>query len=449
MRKKIAVLLSVIILIGVFSVFAGCAGVKQEAEFGENLVEAVSHEKDSDVYNVKLKTTTVPNTMVLKEKKDLVTLFRVYAKVGDSWVLIYEQDRIGNYRVCVIDPIETDELKIEIKDKKGKTKIDEVAVYKVSNKTKNMRVTEYLRMDEDIIGRKDDIGFTGYFDVVTDLILFTGKSINEYGNLIFDEGEAEFNEELAVLREIKPDMRFIGEINIKLKDNSTTADNLKNNRDKIVETIYYFVKKYNLHGVDFDWEYPENSSQWKEYSNFINALHAKLSPEGKTISIAIAPWGCGLTKKAISNIDYFNLMTYDLFDDRNEHASFVNTTRKSVWEITSRTSIKKEQIQLGLSIYGRTTDKSGYAWPDMKWDYYENNGSLGKWGNYIYNFEYTENGVKKQCDAYMTGYAANRDKTHYALNAGLGGIMLFRMLCDAPYTYEYSVHRAVYDALNL
>ena len=36
----------------------------------------------------------------------------------------------------------------------------------------------------------------------------------------------------------------------------------------------------------------------------------------------------------------------------------------------------------------------------------------------------------------------------YAEETGLGGVMIFRAKCDAPYTYEYSIHRAIQDAIE-
>lgn len=41
-----------------------------------------------------------------------------------------------------------------------------------------------------------------------------------------------------------------------------------------------------------------------------------------------------------------------------------------------------------------------------------------------------------------------RDKTAYAEETDLGGVMIFRAKCDAPYTYEYSIHRGIKEAID-
>lgn len=41
-----------------------------------------------------------------------------------------------------------------------------------------------------------------------------------------------------------------------------------------------------------------------------------------------------------------------------------------------------------------------------------------------------------------------RDKTAYAEEAGFGGVMIFRAKCDAPYTYEYAIHRGIEEAIE-
>ena len=41
-----------------------------------------------------------------------------------------------------------------------------------------------------------------------------------------------------------------------------------------------------------------------------------------------------------------------------------------------------------------------------------------------------------------------RDKTATALALGYSGMMVFEVKCDAPYTYQYSLHRAIGEILN-
>jgi hypothetical protein len=71
------------------------------------------------------------------------------------------------------------------------------------------------------------------------------------------------------------------------------------NRDIFVANVVAFVKKYNLDGVDFDWEYPGEpdmeiippgtAEEGLNYFLFLNSLRSSL-PAGISLSIA-APAG--------------------------------------------------------------------------------------------------------------------------------------------------------------
>lgn len=71
------------------------------------------------------------------------------------------------------------------------------------------------------------------------------------------------------------------------------------NRDTFIAKVVAFVKKYNLDGVDFDWEYPAEpdmegiphgtAADASNYYLFLSELRSSL-PDGTSISIA-APAG--------------------------------------------------------------------------------------------------------------------------------------------------------------
>ncbi|MEG1551456.1 MAG: hypothetical protein RR355_04225, partial [Oscillospiraceae bacterium] len=83
------------------------------------------------------------------------------------------------------------------------------------------------------------------------------------------------------------------------------------------------------------------------------------------------------------------------------------------------------------------------------WPVYRNNPQLGKWGNKIKDFPYKdEDGNQKICDGYLDSFAEARDKTALSVDSGIGGVMIFRAMCDAPYTYEYSIHRAIKEVVD-
>ena len=136
-------------------------------------------------------------------------------------------------------------------------------------------------------------------------------------------------------------------------------------------------------------------------------------------------------------------MAYDLFDNVGDHSnSFIggyNAIRKVM-----NAGFDKEQILLGIPTYGRTVNRSEYAWPTVRDDCKEN----GMWNNTI-QFEYTdlENSESKTSKAYLNSYAQVRDKTALSFDFGIGGVMIFRAFCDAPYTHPYSLHKAVNEVI--
>lgn len=458
MKKAVTLIVCLImIVIGVFA-FGGCGENHGATLFKNDLVKSVSQE--GDVYTVNLKEKQYVDTLVLKENADKVTNFGVYGKNDDgSYSLIYRQDRIDKYRVCSLDGMVTDELRIEIFEKLGKTKINSIEAY---DSTKEQRekpflVTEYLTTEQEKLQKNENNpDFRGYFDIVTDIICIGEISMDSNAEIVYGEGKEDFASDIATLRRIKEDMRIVVSVNIQSKTATNNERNepegvkkwINNNIDKIVTNMTAFAKEFNVDGLDLDWEYPYNQSQWNAYSLLVTRLSAELKKEERFLTLALAPWGCGLSKKACEAVEYVNLMTYDMFDERGEHASHYETGKKSIDKFLSISKFKPEQIMLGLSFYGRTVNGSANAWPDMNWDYNNNAKSIGKWGNYINDFEYVEDGLTKYSDGYINGYAMNRDKTAYAIASDLGGVMIFRMSCDAPYSYEYSLHRAVKEAIE-
>ncbi len=458
MKKAAVIILCLVMLATGIFVFAGCKESCEASLFKSDLVKSV--EKNGNVYTVSLKGKQYVDTLVLEEKADKVTNFGVYGKKDDgSYSLVYRQDRIDRYRVCSLDGIVTDELRIEIFSALGKTKIDSVKAYDSTKerREKPFRVTEYLTTEKGKLQKNENNpDFVGYFDKVTDIICIGEIGMNSAAEIVYGEGKDDFENDVATLRRIKEDMNIAVSVNIQ---SMTGADNGRNepegvkkwinrNIDKIITNMTAFAREFGIDAIDIDWEYPNKKSQWDAYSTLITRLSSALKEEGRFITVAVAHWGVKFSKEACEAIEYVNLMTYDIFDERGEHASHYVTGKSAVEQFLTSTNFKPKQVMLGLSFYGRTVNGSGNAWPDMNWDYNVNGKSLGKWGNYVKDFEYVEDGLTKYCDAYVNGYAMNRDKTTYAIASGLGGVMIFRMCCDAPYSYEYSLHKAIAEAME-
>ncbi|MEG1845278.1 MAG: glycoside hydrolase family 18 protein [Oscillospiraceae bacterium] len=462
MRKIISIAGVLLILTGILS---SCGTKKQEVKKQEfisfttgdeaknkilsdgKMKKSVSVEKGQE-FILDLGEEKSFDTILLDEIGDNVNWFKISVFDGGAWKIVYEQDRILKHHTCYIEPTKSQKIKIEITDCKAPVELCEISVYSANKSEKPFKVSQYLRFDKENMTEffKDIEGSSGYYDVVTDVILFATISMNEKAELVFVDGEETFAKILKDFREVlgERNPHLWGTVFLKVKDaqgNSShdiTSDFVMKNSDKIKATLKTFVEKYNLYGIDYDWEYPESKKQWKAYDKLVTET-ASITK----VAVALPPWGIGFSKDAIKAIEHINVMTYDLFDERFDHCNSFIGGIDSI-ERLRKAGFNDEQILLGIPTYGRTTDKSGNAWP-----VYRNNPQLGKWGNKIKDFPYKdEDGNQKICDGYLDSFAEARDKTALSVDSGIGGVMIFRAMCDAPYTYEYSIHRAIKEVVD-
>jgi len=154
------------------------------------------------------------------------------------------------------------------------------------------------------------------------------------------------------------------------------------NRDKFITNLVAFAEKYNLDGLDFDWEYPSQTDingippasvddGWRYYW-FLAVLRSKLSPS-RSISIAAPASYWYLRGFPISSIgsivDYIIYMTYDLhgqWDYENKWSSsgcplgnclrsHVNGTETgNALSMITKAGVPSNKVVVGVSSYGRS-----------------------------------------------------------------------------------------------
>lgn len=480
MKKGFSIIIGILSVVMMSAVFVGCGAKKDFFTFASNDEDYAKSATiltnsgtgatnltsknnkywkadKGDSVTVDLGTERKINTITLREKNDNVVTFRLsVSRDNANYDMIYEQDRIGSFRVCALEDVTVRYIKLDIADTIGKVELRDMGIYFLDKRTEDFRVSGYLSHNEDFFeSRIGDPGFSGYFDVITDVISISSVSINSSGELVFAFGEEKFANDMRLLKEI------IGERDVKIwiciffrmgdpnvnggNDKNQIKDFINKNIESLTQTLFDFAVKYDVYGIDYDWEYPNKASQWKAYDLMINKLYEKLEPVGKKISLALPPWGVGLSKQSIRNIDHVNLMCYDLFDERRDHASFSYAGSNALKYMNSK-GYPKEKVWLGPPFYGRNGKDSDFDWPNYSSFYNPetNTSSISKFDNCatrdkIYN---NQNDTRPGL-AYFDGYTEICDKTAMALALGHGGMMVFSLNCDTPYTFEYSLTRGI------
>lgn len=406
------------------------------------------------------------NTVVLKEKTDAVKQFRIYAMSDSGWELIYQQDRIMQYRICYVEQQKTSAIKLEIVDNnnKGNVKISELEVYNLQKQEKEYRVSDYMRMDYDketghneLYSKWDSPDFYEYFNSITDVIVFGPVSVDDNGDVALSQPQEAFDEGMECLRKAielsGADVRiwctvFFDKNNAEgNRDMEATRAFLEEKREAMHQSLKAFTQKYDFYGLDYDWEYPNKKAQWDAYSQLLLD-----TAEYTHVSVALPSYGIRLSKEAVAVVEQANIMLYDMFDNRGDHSNTFSAVYPAIQKV-KRAGFADSAICMGIPLYGRATNNSGDSWPNYFDGMTDEYGKpLGKWGNVFHDYPYVsedENGKKTEytCDAHVNGFAMVRDKMVAARQLGVG-VMLFRMKCDAPATYEYSLHNAVKEVTD-
>lgn len=408
------------------------------------------------------------NTIVIEENGSEVMRFNLeYLDENGQWQEFYRSDKIEKHRLCAFDAVTTKALRFNVKDAKKAPSIKNMEIYNAAPKEleKDFRVVAYYRFDGDtpseiLKGSEEEIRtYAKYFEVITHVIIFGCTAWDVDGNILYDvgngsaiENEADFAAELEAFRTIldyrenKTDIKITTTVHNPADYASATAESLEKNGDKIVNNIFDMVQKFNLDGIDIDWEYPANDKEWKTYDNFINNMIDKLETEKSrdlTFSSALSHWGINLKKDTIKRIDYLNYMGYDAFDDDGYQAAFKSTCIDGLAYLNGL-GFDMSQVNLGIPYYGRTYEGD---WFWANWRDYEVNW----FDNIVSDIEYEIDGVKKVNDCYFNSPQMCYDKTAYAINTGVGGVMVFRLACDKlpddPNCLTMAIGKAVKDRI--
>lgn len=382
------------------------------------------------------------NTVVLKESTNSVTLFEIYGTndLEKDYKFLYQSDCIEAGHTCYLGDVQYRYLRIIVNQSSDDYKLTDCAVYNIKNdNAKDLRVTAYF-VATDI---KEDTDFSK-LDGVTDVILFGTIQLDEKGSIKTIDQDGNEADESLYAHKVKLLRKAIGNRDIKVHcdiglpygDDNAHIINMLNedNVDNTIANIKAFIEKYDFDGYGMDYEFPYKSIEWKQLNEFLRKLD-KAMPD-RLISLAIAPWDLRFDDDVIQIIDRAEVMLYDMFTAHGYHSIF-STTVNGVQKMLNG-GFSPQQIDLGVPFYSRPTNRLGY------WGSYEQfEDKLDRYTNLIYYNDYDYSGAPMTAPQYINSVQMIADKTAFAIDAGLGGIMVWHLNCDLEYSNELSLFRAI------
>ncbi len=198
-------------------------------------------------------------------------------------------------------------------------------------------------------------------------------------------------------------------------------------RKRLAKELDSLIQKYDLAGIDLDWEFPSSS----EANNFTKLLkEIKTTIGEKELSVAVGAINFGSSAYTLASdkyIDFYNLMAYDN-DFENNHSSLV-FAQQSIRYWTEYKKVSPSKLRLGIPFYGRTTDGKAATYSSISSSNPSEAYQTDFYNNYHYNGKKT---VQSKCD--------------YVLQQGLDGVMIWEFTQDR--TDEYSLLKAIDEKMK-
>ena len=143
-------------------------------------------------------------------------------------------------------------------------------------------------------------------------------------------------------------------------DTYKNASSTEENRKMVANSVLEVMEKYQLDGIDMDWEYPKDPDKenftllMKEISN---TLKAKYPSYLVSAAVPCGSWALARYdyKELNKFMDYFYIMTYDLDDDGSnitKHLTDLYTSKYGA-QVLVNAGVDKKKVVFGIAFYGR------------------------------------------------------------------------------------------------
>jgi GH18 family chitinase len=204
--------------------------------------------------------------------------------------------------------------------------------------------------------------------------------------------------------------------------------------ERFVGRLLDLISRYNLDGIDLDWEFPTEETKLG-YASFVHAIAQALHAAGKELSIAVSGdslHGRFFLDGVFEDADFLNIMAYDdgfgAPPGRN-HSSYSFASGSLDYWIGER-GVPRAKAVLGVPFYGRSlADRRSISYYRIH-ELYRRSSSADEEGNYGYN-----------------GFDTIRAKAVNLARYRGGGIMIWQLNQDA--NGEDSLLNAIFDAVKV
>jgi GH18 family chitinase len=129
-------------------------------------------------------------------------------------------------------------------------------------------------------------------------------------------------------------------------------------RENFADNLLELIRKYDLDGVDIDWEYPQGVVQSQHYNLMMHLLAEKLHARGKFLSAAVADGaenGGAIPAELFQYVDFLNIMAYD-GDEEAGHSPY--SLAESSLNYWLGRGLPKDKAVLGVPFYARPSWKT-------------------------------------------------------------------------------------------
>lgn len=201
-------------------------------------------------------------------------------------------------------------------------------------------------------------------------------------------------------------------------------------RKKFVRELAVFCREQGFSGIDYDWEYPDTDEQLEHFNELIRETADLLSTIDMTVSAAVSRFR-PMNEEVFGKLDSVNLMAYDNY---GRHSTFESAVEAAEY-LKIKYKVDPGKINLGIPFYGRIfSGLDPQYWTRTKIyrdirDDYPITPTQDEAGGFYYN-----------------GMETVRKKTAYAIEQGLGGVMIWELGQDS--LDEYSLLKAIREEIQ-